>query len=48
MGYEVLELAILLVVLFVGATIWKIYSDNRRELKGLTKLPVRSRKRIRD
>ena len=45
MEYDILVLAILLVLLFVGAVIWKLNDDFKHATKGLTKLPPASNKR---
>ncbi len=43
MGYEVAETLGLVLVLFVGTAIWKIWSDTEHDKKKLTKLPKRLR-----
>ncbi len=48
MGSEVLELAILFVIVISGVVIWKIYDDNKRDLKGLSKLPRGSARSVHD
>ena len=39
MEYDLLGMLALAFVLFIGAELWKIQSDNQREVKGLTKSP---------
>ncbi len=42
--YDALEVLVLLVFLFVITLAWKIHSDNKHALKGLTKLPGASKR----
>ncbi len=43
MGYEVAETLGLVLVLFAGTAVWKIWNDSERDKKKLTKLPKRLR-----
>jgi hypothetical protein len=45
MNSDILLLAVLFIVVFAGALIWKLYDDFKRETKGLRKLHPRRRER---
>jgi hypothetical protein len=42
---EVLLLAVVFILIFAGAVIWKFYDDFKHETKGLRKLHSRRRER---
>ena len=43
MDSDFLLLAVLIIFIFVGTVIWKLYDDFKQETKGLTKLPFKKK-----